>query len=185
MGDYGSDSQQHTSAVRQLADARQLVVEAIEKTRLDTREPTRHPNLTPGDGATMLSLANQRLATYLLQLRPYTTADGVWTTDLGTISLPPEIIETSSGNWGDSARAYKTTDPTEYDLDGLSDVIATVNSRVKYERTGSGDVESYRVVLTSSQLIDVYEIADEIARDMDFLADIDTPDFTAGGQGAV
>jgi hypothetical protein len=183
---YGNDSQQHSSAVRQLSESRQKAVEGIQQARLATPQATRHPNLAPDDETTILSLANQRLATYLLQLRPYSDTSGVWDTDLGSIDLPRQFHETSSGQWGSSVRGYETGDKTTYRLTDLNDVISAVNSRVRYSKTGqTGVAESYRVVLTSSQLIEVYEIADKIAREMDFLADIDTPDFSPGGGGAI
>lgn len=180
------DNDVHSSAVRQIADARRDAVEAIEKARLANRKPARHPNLTPADASADLSIANQRLATYLLHLRPYSDDSDRWETDLGVIKFEQDITVVTSGEWGDSVRGRETPDRTLYRLNDLNDVIEAINSPLRYVRTGTGsDVEHYRVVLTSSQLITVFELADEIATEMGFLADVSTPDFNSDGQGAV
>lgn len=180
------ESEQHSTTVGQISEARKNAIEAIEKARIASRQPTRHPNLTPADETTPLSVANQRLVTYLLQLQPYSERSDLWNTDLGVINFEEEIIETTSGQWGQSVHGYDTDNRTTYHLSDLTVVISAINNPLTYAKSkGSDDFERYRVVLTSSDLITIFELADEIAKKMDFLADVTTPDFGADGGGAV
>lgn len=179
------ESEQHSTTVGQIAEARKNAIEAIEKARIASRQPTRHQNLTPADETTPLSFANQRLVTYLLQLQPYSERSDLWNTDLGVINFEDEITEVTSGQWVKSVHGYQTDNRTTYHLSNLSMVISAINNPLTYAKNDGSDIERYRVVLTSSDLITIFEMADEIAKKLDFLADVTTPDFGADGGGAV
>ena len=52
-------------------------------------------------------------------------------------------------------------------------------------RNGNGTAKSYKIVLPDDQLLRLFEAADEIAGEVDMLAEIEPPDHSSGGGDAV
>jgi hypothetical protein len=201
---YDDPSQGHREAIKQLSESRATVRHYLRQLNADGGSTGVHPNLVAADKTpTEYSIATAALVDYLLQLRPYRDSSAAWNEGLGSVALP----ETFTGNpdvFGESGGStYEIQIDPVQEFPSLSHVINIASRDVVYQErvqnpylghdkipNGSyddvdGEKRLYQFVLTTEQLRQIFERADEVAGAMGFLAEMDMPDHAAGGSEAV
>lgn len=180
MSSYDEPSAGHKTAVRQLQEAREVFRVYLRKLNSApeaARSPSSpHPNLVPeGAAPTIQTKAQAALADYLLQLRPYRHQTPRWEESIATIRLPEEITGPKPGG---GERFFELEHPeSTIAVGALGDVVELSGLRATYTapKVGRGnhgtDVDAYLVALTPGQMQSVYELADDVAEEGDFLAE--------------
>ncbi len=193
MSSYDEPSQGHSEAIKQLSDSRSTVRHYIRQLNADGGATGFHPNLVgSGKTPTESSVATAALVDYLLQLRPYRDSSAAWNKGLGAVELPETFTKNSDvfGQPGDSTYEIQI-DPVQ-ELPSLSHVINIASMEVIYEErvqnphkgnpkipnglyddVDDGDKRLFQFVLTTEQLRQLFERADDVAESMGFLAEIE------------
>lgn len=200
MSSYGDPDPEHRNAVKQITDARQRALNAVSEIRkADITTP--HPNLAPptvpieeNSSPSTPVLCSQAVVDYLLQLRPYRHHADNWDIDFGKITLPANVTREKEGRKRGSTRT-SLEKGNVIPLTNASEIIDAVNTTVVY-RSGGMDgpsigghtytkEERYKVVFSPGTLLEIVEAADEIAAEMDMLAELSPPDHSSSGGDAV
>jgi hypothetical protein len=200
MSSYGDPDPEHRNAVNQVTDARQKALNAVSEIRkADITTP--HPNLAPptvpierDHSPSLPVLCSQAVVDYLLQLRPYRHHADNWEINFGEIQLPENVTREKGGRKRGSTSVTLQNENT-IPLTNANEIIAAVNTTVVYQsvdmsgRSLGGNIstneERYKVVFSPGTLLRIVEAADEIAAEMDMLAELSPPDHSAGGGDAV
>lgn len=187
MSSYGEPDPEHRNAVANVDKARQRALAAVSEVR-KANIITPHPNLAPPErdnSPTLPVVCSQAVVDYLLQLRPYRHNSTNWSINFGKITLP-EKVDVGSG------KPYSLQGDRIFPLTDASEVIDAVNTTVVYQYTDlngdwgdDSDSKRYKVVFSPGTLLKIVEAADEIAAEMDMLAELTPPDHTSGGGDAV
>lgn len=197
MSSYGDPEPEHRNAVANVDKARQRALTAVSEVR-KANIITPHPNLAPPeveiehDSTPTLPVAcSQAVVDYLLQLRPYRHNSTNWSINFGKITLP-KTVDVGSSRRGGSGKPYSLQGDRVFPLTDASEVIDAVNTTVVYQYTDlngdwgdDSDTKRYKVVFSPGTLLKIVEVADEIAAEMDMLADEKPPDHSSGGGDAV
>lgn len=197
MSSYGDPEPEHRNAVANVDKARQRALNAVSEVR-KANIITPHPNLAPpeveiehNNTPTLPVACSQAVVDYLLQLRPYRHNSTNWSINFGKITLP-ETIDVGSSRRGGSGNRYSLQGDRVFPLTDASEVIDAVNTTVVYQYTDlssdwgdDSDSKRYKVVFAPGTLLKIVEVADEIAAEMDMLADEKPPDHSAAGGDAV
>jgi len=197
VSSYGDPAPEHRNAVASVNKARQSALNAVSEVR-KANINTPHPNLAPpesevvGDRTpTLPVVCSQAAVDYLLQLRPYRHQSENWNIDFGKITLP-ETVNFGSSKRGGFGKPYTLQGDRVIPLTNASEVINAVNTTVVYEYTDlsadwgdSSDSQRYKVVFAPGTLLKIVEVADEIAAEMDMLAELTPPDHSSSAGDAV
>jgi len=170
---YNDPKPQHKNAIAAVSEARQQALAAVSVVR-ETTIDTIHPNLAPADSNNphIVVSANQKVIDYLLQLRPYRSTSENWNLAFGAIKLPETISGGSApGRGRGTLDDLQLSGSPEVTLENASEVIEAVNETITY--TGDGRLEQYKFVFGPRKLLLVVEHADEIAAEMDLLAELE------------
>lgn len=191
---YGDPKPQHRNAISEINEARQQALAAVSQIRQADVSPA-HPHLAPAtsDGHTLPIMSTQAVADYLMQLRPYRANSSRWDVDFGTVRLPGSIPGGRSNRRSGGRRPpLEIQQSKTVELTNIDQLIEALNSSIQYstrpgasERRGPGRSKSFKFVLPPDALLKLVEMADEVAAEMDLLAEIQEPDYTAGGGDAV
>lgn len=193
MSSYNDPSQGHTEAIKQLSESRATVRHYIRQLNADGPASGFHPNLVESDKTpTPYSVATAALVDYLLQLRPYRDSSPAWNEGLGAVTLPETFTKNSDvfGEPGDSTYEIQI-DPVQ-ELPSLSHVINIASMEVVYKEriqnpykgnpkipdglyddVDDGEKRLFQFVLTTEQLRQLFQRADDVAESMGFLAELE------------
>lgn len=198
MSSYGAPAPEHRNAVSSVNKARQRALNAVSEAR-QSNITTPHPNLAPPEVAvehdsspSLPVMCSQAVVDYLLQLRPYRQNSENWNINFGEITLP-ETVSIGSNRRGDGGvKVYRLQGDGVFPLTNATEVIGAVNTTVLYQFIDlsaswnpSHDTNQYKVVFSPGTLLKIVEVADEIAAEMDMLAELEPPDHNASGGDAV
>lgn len=203
MSSYGDPAPEHRNAVSQVNEARQRALTAVSEMRkANIRTP--HPNLArvkqnpddPTEPSDDLPIAcTQAVVDYLLQLRPYRHTSENWEVDFGEIVLPESLEAEGSNRRSDGISGSLTLDGGgAVPLGDTSQIIEAANTTVTYSGVSAGrslgsslnhEQRKYKVVFSAHTLLKIVELADEIAAEMDMLAELEPPDHSTDGGDAV
>lgn len=203
MSSYGDPAPEHRNAVSQVSKARQRALNAVSELRQSNIQ-TPHQNLArvkqnpndPAEPSDELPIAcTQAVVDYLLQLRPYRHTSRNWEVDFGKIVLPESV-----GSSGSKRRSggipgnLNLQGEQQIPLGNTSEIIEAANTTVCYTSVSLGNQfgtstrvkrRRYKVVFSPGTLLKIVELADEIAVEMDMLAELKPPDHSSGGGDAV
>jgi len=192
MSSYDQPSKGHTEALRQLSESRAVVLQYIRKLQSTRAEGRVHPNLIDvSDTPAAHSVATASLADYLLQLRPYRGNSPAWGDSVCRVSLPETFNSTSDVFGENDERTYEIQGESTFEIGSLSDVINLTGMEVVYteelsahyagtpkipdglyDDIGGGATSVYQFVLTTEQIREIFERADEVAAGIGFLAEM-------------
>lgn len=130
---YGDPSDEHRSAVKQIAKARDRALKNVSALRT-VRDDAQHPNLCRIDGRQQSPLsieATQAVVDYLLQLRPYRQNAESWGVDLGVVELP-ETMRIDGPRRGAGFDLFYLCRQPYVSLRGLSEIINVLNQTIIY-----------------------------------------------------
>jgi hypothetical protein len=195
MSDYNDPKPEHRNALAQINDARQrglAAVSELRKREISTPYPHLAPANTEGQTPSLPVLATQAVVDYLLQLRPYRDTSKKWDVDFGVVNLPEKIDRGSAPGRGrgEQSPLYISSDP-KVPLNNVSQLIEALNRTIIYSTSHRDDpvragveTKSFKFVFGPQELLQVVELADEVAAEMDLLIELDDPDYSSSGGDA-
>lgn len=134
-------SQEHKTAISQLAKARERALEAVHAVRAENMDRASTNLIQQAATPHIAAEATQSVCDYLTHLRTFSHNSEHWQTELGVIQLPKTIEASSPGRKRGTEGVYRCTQMPYLNITDMAAAIRAGNVEIVYSRSGSGGVE--------------------------------------------